>query len=247
MKKLLLVALLIFPFLLNAQSKFHFGITAGGGLTGWHDEHNINYLEMRQKYEHQFVFGFVAGGFVQYKFWKRFSLHSEFLYANSGSKFTYTWNDGFHQPSGKIFKRIEKLEYNIHSLQIPVSLSFDITKTKVVPYIKVGVVPNYIVDGKRDYYFSLSTTGESYHKTGDLYFTGENEDLQFEIRPLFGIGVSIFERFSFEATLSSGESFVYYLHPIVNNNPLDNADYAIPSEKSYVNRSIMFMVKYNLN
>ncbi|MCG6188413.1 outer membrane beta-barrel protein [Maribellus maritimus] len=246
-KKLIFSLLFIFPFLLNAQSRFYYGITAGGGLTGWHEKYNSNYSEQGRTEGHQFTYGCGAGVFVKYNLWKRFSIHSELLYLNSGSKFVDNWQGGVTEVSGEPFKRITEIKYRLHNVQIPISLSFDFYRSGVVPYLKLGVVPNYVVGGEKDYSFYLSTTGENTHTNEKLNFNGKNKDLKFEIKPLLGIGVSLKEHISAEVTLSMGESFTYYLNPKAVYNSLHRIDMAVETDKSYVNRSIMFMIKYNLN
>ena len=234
---------LLFTNILTAQSKFHIGVIAGGGLTGWNEKLDNQFLEEGRVIKHEFTSGYAIGVFSEYKLWNRFTLNAELLYLKSGSTFIDKTDGVIHASTGNPFTRIEEIKYNVNNFQMPVFLSVELSNSRFIPYIKLGIVANYILDGTRDYYSFLSTTNETKNTNIELQLnTNRNRDLRFEIKPLIGIGIVINERFSLESILSIGKPFSYSLVP----DDFDCPDICNTYETSYNNRSLLLMLKYKL-
>jgi hypothetical protein len=225
------------------QSNFSFGFKGGVGYSGWQDTYKSNYLQPGHTIAHQFTSARMIGLVSGYRLPFRLRLNAEAAYIESGSEHLDRWTGVIHEPTGLPFTKVEKVTYKVSRVSAPISISYDIFKTRITPYARAGISPPFIQNGTRTFQYYLSTTGEDFKNKEDLRLDGvRNRHLKFSIPAVGAIGIRLFERLSMEASIVIGSKFYYDRLP-------DNfvcPDECITPELSYNNRVIMFAAAYSI-
>ena len=229
--------------------RFTFALKAGGGWGGWytHPAYMVN-RDLRPGEEEgpRFVSAYAAGVKSSYHLTRRFSTHLDVLYVSGGSR-TIRNSQGIHYSRGVPFENIDEQTLRINTIRTPLSLTWDVTKGSIRPFISMGASFNWIVGGHRNVYFYQSTAGETRDENQPLRLDiASNRDIRYDWSFYSGIGLNVNDRLLVEANLWLGPSRVYtyskidpaFYHPLV--------DYAPPTDLSYHNRAIMISLAYLL-
>ena len=129
-------------------------------------------------------------------------------------------------------------------LRTPVAVSWDVIKTNVRPFVKVGVSPSWALGGQRTTYDHTILTDETREETTPLRLDApENRSLRYDWLFYMGLGVDIKQRLFVEANLFTGYPAGYYFASPGGCPPNANCKYF---DESHHRRAILLTLSYGL-
>ena len=246
MKRPLIVFLCFIATLCWGQErkKFVYGATVGGGVAGWYEGPNDDlqpFLLPGRELGNRFVPGYAVGAFGKYYVTSRLGFTVSALYMSGGSKLVNNYRTKL-PTTGEAAGFTNESTLRFHFLRTPIALSWDVTKTDVRPFLKMGAAPSWALGGYRNIYDHTILTNETREETKPLRLNSlANRSLRYDWLFYAGIGVEIKQQFFIEANLFTGYPTSYAFAEPSGCPPNADCNYF---DKSYHRRTILVTLSY---
>jgi hypothetical protein len=218
------------------NSPWTFGVKAGVGKSG-SNKTVIRDIEVRDEYSrgNSYSVGLRTG----YRFLKYFTATADVEYQQISDERLRVFNFNAENVGRLVYTT--RYDNNFQRVQIPVALQFSPFRKGFQPYVKAGIMPNYILKGSYDSQFRSSVTGVAepvrLAADFDLY---PNRKLNRQMDYFAGIGVNVGKHLSIEAV----RYFAGRLDYVTGDGRFNKVLY--PTYYSYAMRGTQFSLTYHI-